>query len=139
MKQKMILFTTVFFAVSALTVLLSQRKGGDQEQVQQYSQPEGGFTKKISGKWDCGDFGTLTLSQNGNNVAGTYTVNGGSVKGKISGNNFIGTWSESETGDAGSFDFELSIRRMVPNPTHLTGRWKNSNDQSWQTGWDCVK
>ncbi|BDA78438.1 hypothetical protein LPTSP3_g13680 [Leptospira kobayashii] len=72
-------------------------------------------------------------------MSGTYTPNGGSVTGNIVGNKFIGNWAEKESGDNGTFEFELSIRRMTPNPTHLTGIWKHNDEQEWQTGWDCVK
>ncbi|MDF3818551.1 hypothetical protein P3G55_01490 [Leptospira sp. 96542] len=113
---------------------LSAQKGAQVE-----ARPEGGFSKKISGVWDCGDFGNLTLKQNGNSVTGTYEYNGGSLKGNIVGNKFSGIWSESETGDSGAFEFELQIKRMTPDPTHLEGRWNHANDKKWQSGWNCVK
>ncbi|PJZ44901.1 hypothetical protein [Leptospira brenneri] len=130
-KFSTIVSVCIFFT---LIVSIPAQKG------QQYeARPEGGFTKKVSGVWDCGNFGKLTLKQTGISVTGVYDSNGGSLRGTITGNTFSGVWSESETGDSGAFEFELAIKRMTPDPTHLTGKWNHTNDRNWQTGWDCVK
>ncbi|TGK49210.1 hypothetical protein EHQ16_10900 [Leptospira kanakyensis] len=131
LKFSKIISICIFFT---LTASVSAQKG------QQYeAKPQGGFTKNISGTWDCGDFGKLTLKQNGISVTGVYDNNGGSLRGTITGNTFSGVWSESETGDSGAFEFELAIKRMSPDPTHLDGKWNHTNDRKWQTGWNCVK
>lgn len=128
---KILIFTIPFFVLS---VSVQSQKGSNVE-----ARPDGGFTKTISGTWDCGEFGSLSLTQNGNRVTGTYDYNGGSVFGNIIGNKFVGTWSESETKDGGSFEFELQILRMSPNPTNLKGKYNHSNDRKWVSGWDCFK
>ncbi|TGK87686.1 hypothetical protein EHQ24_00235 [Leptospira noumeaensis] len=131
LKFSMIISICIFFT---LIVSITAQKG------QQYeAKPHGGFTKNLSGTWDCGDFGKLTLKQNGISVTGVYDTNGGSIRGTITDNTFSGVWSESETGDSGAFEFKLAIKRMTPDPTHLEGKWNHTNDRKWQTGWNCVK
>jgi hypothetical protein len=127
-------FTLLLFSIFiSMTALFAQKRANVE------AKPEGGFTKKVSGTWDCGEFGTLILKQSGNKVTGTYDVNGGILSGNIVGNKLIATWTEEEADETGSVEFDLEIRRMTPDPTHLTGRYKNSNDKSWSTGWNCAK
>ncbi|TGN20039.1 hypothetical protein [Leptospira idonii] len=134
MKQKITFISVMFFITSITATTILAQKGAEQ----QYAVPHGGFKNDISGKWNCGDFGTLTLSQKGNKVTGTYSVHGGKVSGTITQDKkFIGQWSETETGDKGDFEFETSIRRMTDRPTHLTGKWRYAGDKNWESGWDC--
>ncbi|TGL45617.1 hypothetical protein [Leptospira perdikensis] len=133
--MKYLFFTITLVCIFfTLVVSISAQKGQQQE-----AKPEGGFTKKLSGVWDCGEFGKLTLQQNGISVTGIYDSNGGSLRGTINGNIFSGVWSESVTNDSGAFEFELAIKRMSPDPTHLNGKWNHTENRTWQSGWNCVK
>jgi len=48
------------------------------------------------GEWDS-DWGHMVITQNGNQVSGTYTYDNGMISGTVSGNTFIGTWAEFPT------------------------------------------
>lgn len=64
-----------------------------------------------SGSWDS-DYGTMVLTQSGNQVTGTYDHDGGRITGTVSGNTLTGTWSEAPSykapDDAGDFAFILA-------------------------------
>ena len=76
-----------------------------------------------SGEWltTCGvsDCETMTLTQNGNQVTGTYAHGEGSLSGSVSGNHFTGTWSRGS--GSGTFDF-----------------WMTNNQQRFRGNWDRV-
>ncbi|MCZ8341712.1 MAG: hypothetical protein O9301_01650 [Leptospira sp.] len=122
-----------FLAFINLSSLSSQRV------VEIESRPDGGFTNKIAGTWNCGDYGTLILSQDGSKVSGIYDFNGGTLSGIIVNNRIVGTWSESKSNDSGSFEFEIQILRKSPDPTNLKGKYNQKKNRNWRTGWDCVK
>ena len=112
---------------------LEAQKGADME-----ARPEGGFSKNIAGTWKCGELGTMVLKQNGNQISGTYATNGGKVKGVSNGNSVTGTWTEKD-GSKGDFEWEISIERMTPKPTHLRGHWKNEDVGDWEDEWVCTR
>jgi hypothetical protein len=85
------------------------------------AKPEGGFSKSIGGKWNCGKYGTMTLTDTKGKVSGTYTFNKGTVTGTVKDNTFSGDWKEAKTGKKGNFKLKVSIRRMTPHPTNLEG------------------
>ncbi len=62
------------------------------------------------GTWvtNCGisDCGEMDLSQNGNNVTGSYAGGDGSLSGTVDGNRLTGTWSRNNA--SGTFDFWLT-------------------------------
>lgn len=62
------------------------------------------------GTWEtnCGvsDCGEMELSQNGDNVTGTYAGGEGSLSGSVTDNRLTGTWSRN--GGSGTFDFWLT-------------------------------
>ncbi|MBN1689464.1 MAG: hypothetical protein JW901_00405, partial [Dehalococcoidia bacterium] len=64
----------------------------------------------FTGVWDT-DFGDLTLKQDGSNLTGSYTYQGGKIVGTVDGLTATGTWSEADTyqppRDAGDFVFTL--------------------------------
>lgn len=79
----------------------------------------------FAGNWVM-NFGNMNLTQNGNNVNGTYNQlfygTSGSIAGTVSGNKFTGTWSIS--GGSGSVELNLS-----GDGKRFTGKW---NDEfSW--------
>ncbi|TGN17351.1 hypothetical protein [Leptospira idonii] len=124
-------------------------KGGDYQQVPSYTgptngqqapvyqEPNGGFSKSIAGRWNCGDLGTMVLKQNGKKITGTYTNNGGTVAGTISDNYVSGNWTEND-GSYGEFEWQVSIERKSPKPTHLRGHWKNHDEADWEDEWVCT-
>lgn len=103
--------------------------------------PTGGFSDRIQGVWDCGDFGTMTLKQNKTKVTGNYTYFLGSVQGQIVQGKFSGTWSQKRNRAKGSFELETSVeQKMSNNPTHLRGKWKDTQATDWSdVPWECKK
>lgn len=65
---------------------------------------------------------TMTLTQTGNTVTGTYSYQGGRVQGRVEGNALIGTWTEAPTYQppANGGDLEL---RLAPDCRSFTGRF----------------
>jgi hypothetical protein len=93
------------------------------------SAPETGW----AGTWDT-NWGTMVLTQTGNQVSGTYTWQGGLITGTASGDVFTGTWSEapsySPPDDAGDVQLTLS-----PDGQTLSGQWRYDSSGSWYTSW----
>jgi hypothetical protein len=104
------------------------------------ARPEGGFSKSIAGKWDCGDLGTLQVEQRGKAARGTYSRNKGKLSGVVESGHFKGQWREEGKGRNGTFDLAVSIERMTPEPTHLRGKWKKRGEKNWRADrWVCKK
>jgi hypothetical protein len=89
-------------------------------------------TANWSGKWLCGQWGTLTLSQSGDVITGSYTYDNGKLKGNAGGNMLFGTWSEEPSytipNDAGDVEFT-----MAPDGNSFTGRWRYGFTGEWKT------
>lgn len=87
----------------------------------------------FNGAWNT-DYGTLTLVQDGENVTGEYSHDGGTIKGTVIGNVLKGTWSEAPThrppDDAGEIEFQLD-----PQGTSFTGKWRYGSSGGW-TNWN---
>lgn len=131
MLRRLVLATLAAFLISG---------SGSALLLAQEAQPYGGFSKSVSGKWNCGDFGTMVLKDSSGKVTGTYTYNNGSVQGKVQDSVFSGTWHEKASGDSGAFRFEVSIERMTTKPTNLRGKWNYTGESTWQsTPWECQK
>ena len=80
-----------------------------------------------AGRWSVPDWGTVTLSQSGNTVTGTYTTPHGQIVGTISGNILRGTWTQpGHTPDRGTFEFTMSADR-----NSFEARWKVDGSVSW--------
>lgn len=64
-----------------------------------------------SGSWST-DWGTMTLSQSGSTVTGTYEHDSGKIQGTVNGSTLTGRWSEAPSyagpRDAGTFTWTLS-------------------------------
>lgn len=119
---------------------MEQRPTGGMPTDMIEAKPEGGFSKNISGKWNCGDFGTMTLTDKNGKVTGSYTYKKGSVTGTVKGGVFGGTWKQGKGKGQGSFEFKVSIERKTTKPTNLRGKWKNKGEADWQESpWDCVR
>jgi hypothetical protein len=76
----------------------------------------------------------MQLSQDGEQVNGTYEYNEGEIEGTASGNILTGTWSKSpsyaEPNDQGSFEFTMSTDQMS-----FAGNWKYASCD-WNGDWD---
>jgi len=81
------------------------------------------------GTWST-KWGDMVLSQNGNQVTGTYSHDSGRITGTVSGDKLTAWWSESPSysppNDAG--DVELT---MGPEHQTITGRWRYGSSGSW--------
>ncbi len=60
-----------------------------------------------SGQWESVEFGTLILTQLGDNVTGTYPWRDGKITGTVSGNTLKGRWEEVSDNAKGEFVFVL--------------------------------
>jgi hypothetical protein len=85
------------------------------------------------GKWDT-KYGLLLLEESEKKVDGSYSLNGGRIRGTIRGNNLIGKWSQkpsySEPNDAGDVEFRLS-----DDGKSFKGRWKFGSTGDWNFDW----
>jgi hypothetical protein len=92
-----------------------------------------GSGTSFTGAWNT-DYGTLTLVQEGEQVTGEYSHDGGTIEGTVIGNVLKGTWSEAPTrqppDDAGEIEFQLN-----PQGTSFTGRWRYDSSGEWK-GWN---
>jgi len=91
-----------------------------------------------SGTWSS-NWGQMTLSQNGNQVTGSYTHDNGKISATVSGNTLLGTWSEAPSytppNDAGDMVFTMSA-----DGQSFTGDWKYGSTGNWQkNGWQGTR
>ena len=80
-----------------------------------------------SGVWDT-TFGSMTLTQSGRSVKGSYDHDGGRLSGTVSGDVLSARWDETPTRagprDAGSLQFTLA-----PDGRSFTGTWRYDGDE----------
>ena len=90
-----------------------------------------------AGTWET-TYGTMILSQSGNQVTGSYEHSNGIITGTVSGNILYGTWSEAPTYTAPDYagDVQLTIS---PNGFTFTGGWRNGSSGSWSMNWNGTK
>jgi hypothetical protein len=91
-----------------------------------------------TGTWET-TYGTMVLSQTGNQVTGNYEHDSGHITGTVSGNVLTGTWSEAPTyspanNDAG--DVQLTIS---PDGNSFTGGWRHGSSGGWTMNWTGTK
>ena len=80
-----------------------------------------------TGTWDVpGSWGTMTLTQNGNNVTGTYTHQQGKISGTVSGNVLSGTWEQPGNNRKGTLEMSMSADGKT-----FTMKWKYDGDTKW--------
>ncbi len=88
-----------------------------------------------TGTWDIGASGPLVLQQSGDTVTGTYyPIEQGEVRGTVSGNKLIGTWTHRTANPIISGDCELEMSEYCT----LTSRWRYATvgySQEWRTDW----
>ena len=88
----------------------------------------------FAGTWKS-NFGTMTITQEGNRVRGEYSHDRGKIEGIIEGNVIKGRWSEASSykppKDAGDFEFTLSA-----DGNSFTGRWRYGfGTGPWDGNW----
>jgi hypothetical protein len=83
-------------------------------------------------------YGTMSLTQIGNQVTGTYEHDNGMLVGTVSGNVLTGTWSEapsySPPDHAG--DVQLTIS---PGGNSFNGGWRWGSSGGWTMNWNGTK
>jgi len=86
-----------------------------------------------AGTWET-TYGTMILSQSGNQVTGSYEHSNGIIVGTVSGNVLTGTWSEAPTYTApdNAGDVVLTIS---PTGTTFTGSWRYGSSGGWAGSW----
>jgi hypothetical protein len=87
-----------------------------------------------AGTWET-SYGTMVLTQTGNQVTGTNEHSNGQITGTVSGNDLTGTWSEAPTYAApdNAGDVVLTIS---PSGTTFTGGWRYGSSGSWTMNWN---
>lgn len=87
-----------------------------------------------NGNWQT-KWGKMKITQNRNQITGTYEHDNGKIKGVISGNKMTGTWSEGPTYlppyDSGEFEMILSS-----DGKSFTGKWRYGKTGKWEEGWN---
>ncbi len=131
--KKLLLTAMGIIAASALFA------GGPAGPPRHEQRPEGGFSNKLTGVWDCGKYGTMRLAHRGNTVKGIYSFQKGEITGTVENYSFKGTWKQLANGKTGSFEFAASIERKSNRPTHLRGVWNYKGDNDWRGKWVCVR
>ena len=79
-----------------------------------------------SGKWGSIEFGTLTLSQVGKEVTGTFLRRNGKISGTMNGNTLAGHWEELDGDAKGEFVFSLR-----EDGQSFDTRWRLDGDEGW--------
>jgi hypothetical protein len=93
----------------------------------------------IAGQWKT-DFGTVTFTQSGETVKGTYPHDNGRIEGRLEGNILRGKWSEAPSynfpHDAGDLEFVFSADQKS-----FAGKWRYGFDQNsaWSGNWKGTK
>jgi hypothetical protein len=87
-----------------------------------------------AGTWET-TYGTMVLTQTGNQVSGYYEHSNGHITGTVSGNVLYGTWSEAPTYAApdNAGDVQLTIS---PDGKTFTGGWRYGSSGSWNMNWN---
>ena len=76
----------------------------------------------FDGTWQTETFGTVTLSQQGQDVEGTYTGReGGQIRGSVAGSRLDFSWQDSQGSGWGFF-------RAIANGRTLAGQWGQDNE-----------
>jgi hypothetical protein len=100
--------------------------------VLQGNPPAPAIVANWSGKWLCGNWGTVTLIQSGDRVTGTYTYKDGKLTGNAGANKLFATWSEAPLYvvpvSAGEAEFTMSA-----DGNSFTGRWRYGFSGDWGT------
>ena len=91
----------------------------------------------FAGTWSCpGPWGTLTITQNGATVTGTYTHDSGRLEGTVSGNTITARWSESPS-YAGPRDAGPANATLSADGRSFSGSW--AYDGGSGGSWTCSR
>ncbi|AGP41294.1 alkaline phosphatase D family protein [Sorangium cellulosum] len=88
---------------------------------------------RFAGIWTT-TFGTLTMTQSGSAVRGTYTHKGGRVEGELADGVARGRWFEPEHGKEGSFELTID-----DGDNTFGGSWKYAGSAGWDGPWNGVR
>ena len=93
---------------------------------------------ELEGLWT-GDWGTMALRVEGEQVLGAYTHDDGRIVGTFDDGVFIGRWSEvpsrAEPNDAGDVEFRFT---KTSAGLTLDGRWRYGSEGEFREDWDLV-
>jgi hypothetical protein len=96
-----------------------------------------GRTCSWTGTWQS-NFGQMELQQSGNIITGIYTHDQGRIHGTISGEKFIGRWSEAPSyhppNDSGDFEFIMSN-----DCRSFSGNWRYGSTGDRSEGWSGTR
>ena len=84
-------------------------------------------TAAWSGKWQSVEFGTLTLSQTGDEVTGTFLRRDGKLSGTVNGYTLTGRWEERDGEGQGDFVFSLT-----EDGQGFDTRWRFDGEEGWK-------
>jgi hypothetical protein len=85
------------------------------------------------------DFGTVRVTQEGNEISGTYTHDKGKIKGTMEGNVVKGRWPEAPSykpsDDAGAFEFVIT-----EDGNAFQDKWcYGFEGKGWRKGWNGTR
>lgn len=89
--------------------------------------PAAAIALDISGDWTTG-YGTVTLTQSGNNITGTYYAGDGKITGSLQGSKLPFTYRDSSDAGSGIFTF-------ASDGESFTGTWQASGGSGEWNGW----
>ena len=84
-----------------------------------------------TGTWQCGQK-QIWLLQTGSQVIGWYDEQSGDIKGYVTGNTLVGTWTDA----SGEKDIQLS---MSADGNAFSGHYRTSPSASWISHFSCTK
>lgn len=89
-----------------------------------------------TGSWKTSDvsIGRIALTQNGNNLSGTYHNGNSRITGTVNGNVFSGQWSEGRSRRGGSMTLTLQ-----PDGRTLKGSWSFSTSPGTQASFTATR
>jgi len=80
------------------------------------------------------DFGKMTLTQNGNQVTGSYEYNSGRISGSIDKGILYFTWAEGGGATSGTGYFQLSA-----DGKKFTGQWRYGTSGAYTGDWSGTR
>jgi hypothetical protein len=94
----------------------------------------------FSGRWATKTSGEMRLDQSGNHVTGTYALNGGQIRGEVSGDRLSGIWAQSNSGrrcastqQGTNYWGRLSVR-LSGDAGRWSGRWSYCDEAEGSGG-----
>jgi hypothetical protein len=98
----------------------------------------GGPKMHIAGDWTSSEGGAMTIRQDSDHISGTYTLKGGTITGKLSGNVLNGYWIQNSSGKrcatSRGDSYYWGILQLVFTDQSYSGNWGWCEDKpanSW--------